>query len=346
VEPAPFSLKQWFVSLVDQWRRFWFAPAAPHTLALVRILGGAMLLYTHLVWGLQLTSFLGPHALVDSKTAQRLNDSVWSWSYLYYVQSPAWLWTLHIAALIVFAMLMVGWFTRVTSILACVITLSYCHRLVGLQFGLDQVNALLAMYLAIGPCGAVYSVDHWLASRRANAELAPQPSVSANIAVRLIQVHMCVIYLFGGIAKLQGETWLGGTAAWYAIANYEYQSIDMTWLAGYPLIIALATHATVFWETFYCVLIWPRLTRPIFLAMAVMVHGGIALFLGMITFGLAMIIANLAFVPPETVQWCISAARSRLFGERSKVSESGERRGVSPTWSDTEPRRANAATLA
>ena len=105
MEPAPFSLKQWLASLVDQWRRFWFAPAAPHTLALIRILGGAMLFYTHLVWGLQLTTFLGPHALVDSETAQRLSNSVWSWSYLYYVQSPALLWTLHIAALIVFVML-------------------------------------------------------------------------------------------------------------------------------------------------------------------------------------------------------------------------------------------------
>jgi hypothetical protein len=208
----------------------------------------------------------------------------------------------------------------VTSILACIITISYCHRLVGLQFGLDQVNALLVTYLALGPCGAVYSLDHWLASRKAGASLPATPSVGANISVRLIQLHMCVIYLFGGIAKLQGTTWANGTAAWYAVANYEYQSLDMTWLAGYPLIIALATHATVFWETFYCVLIWPKTTRPIFLAMAVAVHGGIALFLGMITFGLAMIIANFAFVPPEVTQWML-APITRLFEKPTEAVE-------------------------
>ena len=36
--------------------------------------------------------------------------------------------------------------------------------------------------------------------------------------------------------------------------------------------------------------------------MAIFVHGGIALFLGMPTFGLVMLIGNLAFVSPKTVR--------------------------------------------
>jgi hypothetical protein len=322
LESRPFSLSHWLLSLVGQWQRFWFAPAAPHTLALLRILGGAMLFYTHLVWGRDLLAFLGPHAWVDRETALLLNRELsggWAWSYLYYVESPALLWTLHVIALVVFAMLTIGLLTRVTSILACIITISYCHRLVGTQFGLDQVNALLATYLAIGPCGAVWSVDRWLACRRAGQALPVPSSVTANIAVRLIQVHMCVIYLFGGISKMRGDTWWDGTAVWLALASYEYQSLDMTWLVQFPFVIALASHATVFWETFYCVLIWPRATRPIFLAMAVLVHGGIALCLGMVTFGLVMLIANIAFVPPEVTQWML-APITRLF-DRPQRSE-------------------------
>ena len=67
----------------------------------------------------------------------------------------------------------------------------------------------------------------------------------------------------------------------------------MTWLASHPVLIALASHATVFWELSYWALVWNRFTRPLVLWMAVFVHLGIALFMGMITFGLAMIIANL-----------------------------------------------------
>jgi hypothetical protein len=59
------------------------------------------------------------------------------------------------------------------------------------------------------------------------------------------------------------------------------------------------TAATIFWETFYCAIVWPKLTRPIALGLAFAVHGGIALALGMITFGTIMIVANFAFISPD-----------------------------------------------
>jgi hypothetical protein len=124
----------------------------------------------------------------------------------------------------------------------------------------------------------------------------------ANLAIRLIQVHMCIIYLFSGIGKLHGEQWVMGEASWLSFAMLEYQSMDMTWLAKWPKLLNLLTHLTVFWELTYCALIWPRLTRPWVLLMAVFVHGGIILFLGMPTFGLVMLIGNLAFVSPKTIR--------------------------------------------
>jgi hypothetical protein len=299
------AAKDWLQAVAQGWDQFWFAAAAPHSLALIRILGGAMLLYTHLVWALDLNAFLGPQSWVSQEANQVLTGGGgggdYTWSYLWYLESPGALWTAHIAALFVFAALTVGFCTRVSAVLAWIATLAYCHRLQGALFGLDQVNAMIAMYLVVGPSGAVYSVDAWWRSRRQRVEAGSLDSVSANVAIRLIQVHLSIVYLFGGISKLKGTSWWDGSAVWFAVANYEYQSLDMTWLAHWPWLIALLSHATVFWETFYPVLVWPRLTRPVMLAMAVAVHGGIALCLGMPTFGLAMIIANVAFVPPGFV---------------------------------------------
>jgi hypothetical protein len=76
------------------------------------------------------------------------------------------------------------------------------------------------------------------------------------------------------------------------------------------LVFSALSHLTVFWEIFYCALVWPRLTRPLVLAMAVAVHGGIALFLGMVTFGTIMIVANAAFISPDWI--------SRLADRRSE----------------------------
>jgi hypothetical protein len=304
----------WLRPALNSWDRFWFTPSKPHTLALVRILGGGMLLYTHLVWTLGLTDFLGARGWVTSTAASKLGTGLdghsFTFSYLSLVESPALLWALHLAGLAVFALLTVGFFTRIVAPLALVITLSYCHRLTGALFGLDQVNVLLATYLAISPCGAVLSLDRYLARRR-GAVLPANAHVMTTIATRLIQVQMCIVYLFGGISKMRGEQWWDGSAVWFAAANLEYQSVSLTWLVHQPWLIALLTHVTVFWETFYPVLIWPRLTRPIFLAMAVAVHGGIAIFLGMPTFGIAMLIGNLAFISPEFVEQLANTLRGK-----------------------------------
>lgn len=299
----------WGRAVVRAWDRFWFTPQQPHTLSLIRICGGAMLLYTHLVWTLDLDAFFGPRAWLDAGTVRQMTQDAdgwnFAWSHLFYIQSPALLWLTHLAALVVFGLLTAGLWTRVTSVLACLITLSYCHRATGVWFGLDQINAFIAMYLMVGSAGGVYSVDRWLATRR--GAVAPvQARIDTNIAVRLLQIHLCIVYLFGGIGKARGLPWWDGTAMASALTIYEYQSLNLVWMLRYPALLAFLTHLTVFWETFYCVLVWPKLTRPIFLALAVLVHAGIALALGMKTFGLAMIIANMAFVYPETVRATIA----------------------------------------
>lgn len=324
MKTAVIGVRHWFEEVVGSWNRFWFAPSEPHTLAAIRIVGGLMILYTHLVWAKDLMAFLGPDSWMTTEASRKLHSDLagqdFTWTYLTYVTSPTWLWTLHIAALVVMAMLTLGLFTRVTSVLTWFITICYCHRLEGALFGLDQVNAMLAMYLMVGACGDAYSLDRWLLKRRTSGELPiPIPKVSTTIAVRLLQVHLCVIYLFGGISKLRGEMWWDGSACWFAIANLEYQSWDVTWLIQWRWLIALLSHITIFWETFYPVLVWPKLTRPIMLCCAVAVHGGIALFLGMKTFGLAMIIANMAFLSPPAIRWFVSLFRPTVVVTNERI---------------------------
>ncbi len=171
-------------------------------------------------------------------------------TYFHYVTSPAALWAVHLAGFAVFLLLTIGLFTRVVSVVAFLITLAYVHRVPGAPFGLDQINVFLAMYLMVGPAGACYSVDRWCAVRAGKPVSEIPVSVSANIALRLIQLHLCILYFFAGTGKLQGVSWWEGTAIWLAFANYEYQSIDMTWLC-WPLLINALTQVSVLWEISY-----------------------------------------------------------------------------------------------
>ncbi len=298
------------------WDRFWFTPADPATLGLIRIFAGSIILYTHAAWTVDLVGFLGPEGRLPVDFVREAHGTSWAWSHLFWLTSPEALWIAHGLALIVLFMFTVGLWTRVTAVLAALITISYAHRAEGALFGLDQLNGFLALYLAVGPSGGAYSLDCWR-KRRAGLEFAAaRPTVTANLAIRLIQVHMCVVYLFAGLGKLRGDTWWEGTALWGAFANYEYQTLDMTWLAGYPLFVNFVTQLILVWEITYCVLVWPRLIRPIVLFLAIPLHLGIGLSMGMMTFGLIMLVGNLAFVPPTIVRSLLDRPPNETSSER------------------------------
>jgi hypothetical protein len=212
------------------------------------------------------------------------------------------MWTIHIAALVVFFLLTIGLFSRTMAVLGYLFAVSYVNRITpGAYFGLDKINCMLALYLMLGPCGARYSLDRLWRMRRGGPTEVP-PSSSANVAIRLIQVHMCIIYFFSGMGKLQGDLWWDGSAVWYSLATLEYQTLDMTWIVDHWWLVNIMTHVTVLWELSYCALVWPSLTRPWVLLTAVFVHLGIAVAIGMPTFGLVMLIGNLAFVSPKTIR--------------------------------------------
>ena len=278
------------------WDRFWFTSASPRLLGIMRILVGAMLTYTHFVWSLELLTFFGNEGVLPPIYAGMLyGDSSGLWTHFAWIQSSWLMWLVHLCAILTMLLFTLGLWTRVTAILSFLFMVSYAHRATGALFGLDQINGFLTLYLAIGPSGAAYSLDQWLRSKRSLPD-SVRPSIMANVALRLIQVHLCVVYLFAGCGKLQGASWWNGEAIWGAIGSLDYQTVDLTWLAHAMWIVNLVTIVSLAWEVSYPFLIWNRHARPFYLALAVMVHLGIGLCMGMLTFGTIMIIANMAFL--------------------------------------------------
>lgn len=310
-------LQELYNGIRNGWNRFWFTPTDPATLGLIRILGGSMLFYTHLVWSIDLTGFMGEQGRFSADLVDRMHQgSEFAFSYLWLFDgNPGMLWMVHTAALAILLMFTLGFYSRITSVLAFIIAVSYAHRAPGALFGLDQINVMLAMYMMLGGAGEAYSLDRLIEKWRYPQRKLPTTSTAANVSIRLIQLHMCVIYLFAGTGKLLGDTWWEGTAMWGAVANSEYQSMDMTWLASYPLLIALLTQVSLAWELSYSALVWPRLTRPLVIFMAIPLHLGIALCMGMVTFGLAMLIANMAFISPWIIRELESGIREKLAKE-------------------------------
>jgi hypothetical protein len=313
--------KQTAKSLASDWTRFWHTPADPTLLGLIRILTGLMLVYTHAVWGLALPDFFTSTGWLSPSLVHHMQANQYGAYSFWFLVPDAWIWPAFAVSMVVFALFALGLFTRVTSVLAFVIAVSYAKRVPPALFGLDQINMMLTLYLAIGPSGAALSLDRWLARRR-GVTSAPPASSAANLAIRLIQVHMCVIYFFAGVSKLQGPAWWTGEAMWLAFANLEYQSLDMTWLASHPWLVNAMSHMSVLWEIFFCVLVWQKRLRPLVLAMAVILHVGIGACLGMWTFGLIMLVGCASFLPSDLFRSTRAVAprpRSRARERREEV---------------------------
>lgn len=299
----------------DAWHEFWFSRRDPAALCLMRVLVGGMVAYTLFVWGLDFDAFFGENGWHSRQLTRALQQGGTAPSFWWYVPE-SFRWQVHCCCLVIALMFMAGFRTRVTSVLSMIALISYSYRAHMANYGLDQINAILTFYLCLAPCGARFSVDAWLRSRRGDCDV--RPTMPANLATRLIQIHLCVIYSFAGIAKLQGEGWWNGEAVWMAFANSEYQVIDMTWIAWYPWISDLMTHSTMLFELTFWFLIWTRL-RPVVLVFAATLHIGIGAVMGMWTFGLIMIFGHLAFWSPALVTAVFERKRSRAVGGATAI---------------------------
>jgi len=312
-EPARY-LKDLVLGALHAWRAFFFTPADPTALGVVRVAVGALLFWNIAVLGLDLRDYLGSDGWIGPEAVRQFlaEQSPWAWSF--------WLWIpdrwLHLAwagCLVVTALFTLGLGTRVTAVLAWAIAVSTVRRAPVALFGFDHMVSTWAFYLAaFGASGQSVSLDRFLSRSRASrreemegaqgrsatcgiATGAPVASVSANLSLRLIQLHLVLIYGSAGLSKLMGPEWWNGTAIEMIILTPEFRRFDLTWLAAYPSLLSLATHAGVLLEISFPVLIWTRKLRPLLIVAVALMHLSIDLCMGLTEFGLAMVAATLAF---------------------------------------------------
>src|SRR5262249_1328182 len=281
---------------------------------LLRVVVGLLLLWSMGVYGVDLRAFFGSGGWDDPDVVRLVNaqQSPAAWSFWMWVPDGL-LWPVWAACMVVLALYTAGRWSRVTAVLAWVIVVSTARRVPTSLFGFDQIISAWAFYLAVtGASGQAISLDRFIARyREARAAVArrrhdgrwvvppgaPRPTVSANLALRLIQLHLVLIYGMAGVANLQGQGWWSGMAIWGVPASAGFRLFDLAWLVAYPWLLNLMTHGSLLLEVSYPVLIWIRVLRPLYLTLIVLLHAGIALAApGLTEFGIAMVAGNLAFV--------------------------------------------------
>src|SRR5713101_2123024 len=76
IHHAPFAARPepegFLDSIVRAWDRFWFRPADPLPLGVMRIFAGVVILYIHLIYSLDLQALVGKEAWLDKEPLEFL----------------------------------------------------------------------------------------------------------------------------------------------------------------------------------------------------------------------------------------------------------------------------------
>jgi len=327
---------------LEAFNRFWFAPADPTPLGLMRICTGILVIYMHLVYAGGLQTYFGENAWEDLKTANVFRTDYyynypangWTDAGWYHVTNPTWMAVITAGMLIVMVMFTVGFCTRVTSVLTWLAAMCFIQRSWSLLYGVDTMMNLALIYLMLSPCDAALSVDRWIArwwtARQAGLPMGPAPpptpSAWANFKLRLIQINFCIIYFASGSSKLQGQAWWNGSALWGCMANPEFAPLHLAayasvvrWLTenrwAWEIVLTSGAVFTLALELGFPFLVWNRRLRPVMIVGAIMLHLGIAVVMGLVTFSLFMLCLLLAFVPGEAIRHGARIAADWLRGK-------------------------------
>ncbi len=129
-----------------------------------------------------------------------------------------------------------------------------------------------------------------------------------------MQIQLSVIYVSTVWQKLQGDTWLDGSAASYALRQEDILRVTLpTAITGSEMVIAAITYGTLAVELAVGLLIWSRRARPYVVVPAILLHLLVDVTMAVALIGAAMLTAFVAFVPPETASRWILRVRGRAL---------------------------------
>jgi Vitamin K-dependent gamma-carboxylase len=208
----------------------------------------------------------------------------------------AW-WSLLSAAFL----LLIGLFSREAAIATVFLHLCAVKSTSGLTYGVDNFTSIGLFYIMIAPLPDRWAVDSWLRN------IARKDNHLQGFHRRILQLHLCLIYFFGGITKSAGTGWWDGASIWYALIRPPFNLLSPETLIVWKHLFPILSISVCLLETGYPLFIWLRKTRTLWLVAVITMHLAIGLAMGLYLFALVMITLNVAafgtefsFVTTET----------------------------------------------
>jgi Vitamin K-dependent gamma-carboxylase len=235
-------------------------------------------------------------AIVSAETVltPRLGWIIAAGNYLGFDQYPilwfVW-WSLICGALCLLA----GIFCRSAAVLVWFLHLCTTNSVALFSYGVDNFTSIGLFYLMVAPLP-----DRWSLDTRIRPS-TPKANRVQGFHRRILQMHMCLVYFFGGIAKSVGVGWWNGTSLWRALTRPPFNVISPDLLIVGKNVLPVLGIMVCVAETGYPFFIWPRKSRPVWFALIVGMHATIGIAMGMYLFALIMVVLNTAAFGPGLI---------------------------------------------
>lgn len=266
------------------WQTFFLTPSTPGPLVFFRIAIALLGLVQGAWLAGNIVLLYGEHGLVQWPISEGITGTHMpqlSWlrpvAAITGLSADTWVYILLLTYMAALAGLLLGKFARVMAAAAWWLHFMFMNTGFLAAYGVETFMHIGLCYCMVMPVRPGAPVSEW-----------------NTLSIRVLQLHLCIVYVASGVEKAAGIQWWNGEAIWQTLMHSQFSRFDMSWLAQHPWLARLLCWATLLIEIGYPFFMWFRRSRPYGYFAVVSLHLGIAIFMGLELFAAAMIIFNTA----------------------------------------------------
>ena len=281
------------MNIFTQLYEWFYRPISARVVGIYRIGLGIVLFLTAFLFAGHLKEFFSDQGYVTKEFVHQttkpngfsiffFNDSLLLVTILYFVMMVACLFFIF------------GVWSRFAGFLCYILFLSFYNRLPLIDFD-GTVVIIIALFCTLFLQTDKALVPKWYAKKYGTAETVP------GWPARLLQVQIAFIYLFAAFTKLRSPSWMAGNEL-LGILNFQYATMNFSWLTNYPLLVNLLTYGAIASELTFPFWIWFEKMRRWILVPLILMHIGIAITLQVTYFSEVMIACLLLFMTDKDIE--------------------------------------------
>src|SRR4030095_4195676 len=284
--------------LLSAWDSFWFKPASPVPMALLRIfIGLAALELLFFQLAPEFFTWFGTNSIVKMETVRAVPHAPVLDLYLLLPGGNLWLAAGFGFVALSAAALTIGLFTRLSAAIVLMGLVSFFHHDPVVLQGPERLLFLALLFLFLSNAGRAFSIDSLLSCLKTDwREKGFAKPLCSPWGQRIVQIELSVLYLQCVYSKLLGELWREGTAVYYTSRIQCFSRIDIPYVFDHIWTIKFLTWATIGVEASLAILLWWRPLRYWVMVLGILFHAGIDITMNIPTFGWVAVFFYISFV--------------------------------------------------